>query len=56
MSTTIHAHIEVKQNGRWLHYANPYVEQDYVLFDMIANVRHEDPGVMPGNTANQRRR
>lgn len=47
MGTTMHAHIEVRQNGRWLHYANPNVPQNYVLFDMIAGVRNEDPDIIP---------
>lgn len=35
MGTTIHAHIEVKKDNRWLHFAAPHVTQDYLLFAAI---------------------
>lgn len=35
MGTTIHAHIEVKRNGRWLHFGAPNVKTDCLVFAAI---------------------
>lgn len=32
MGTTLHAHIEVKKNNTWFHFAAPDVERNYILF------------------------
>lgn len=42
MGTTMHAHIEVKKDGRWLHYGCPDVRRDYILFACINGTRRED--------------
>lgn len=42
MSTTIHAHIEVKKGDRWLHFAAPFVDKNYLLFAAINGERIED--------------
>ena len=39
MGTTIHAHIEVKRNGTWMHFAAPDIRPDYVLFAFINGER-----------------
>lgn len=35
MGTTMHAHIEVKKNGRWFHFAAPIVPQNYFFFAVV---------------------
>lgn len=35
MGRNIHAHIEVRRDDRWLHYANPIVDRNYTLFDAM---------------------
>lgn len=42
MGTTIHAHIEVKKNNKWLHFAAPNVESNYIVFAAINGERLED--------------
>lgn len=43
MGCDIHAHTEIKVNGRWEHYAAPRIQRDYTLFSLIAGVRrHRD--------------
>lgn len=39
MGTDVHAHFEIKVDGKWLHYSQPRVEQDYLLFEKMAGVR-----------------
>ena len=39
MGCNIHLHVEVRYNGKWEHYAKPYVERWYDLFDIMAGVR-----------------
>ena len=40
MGCDIHLHIEMKVNGKWLHYGCPSVDRDYALFAKMANVRN----------------
>lgn len=42
MGTTIHAHIEVKKNDKWLHYGCPDVKRDYLVFACINGMRKDD--------------
>lgn len=42
MGTTIHAHIEVKKNNTWFHYATPDVNRNYMLFAATNGERLED--------------
>ena len=42
MATTIHAHIEVKKDGKWLHYGNPDVNTNYILFACINGLDKEE--------------
>ncbi len=42
MGTTMHAHIEVKKNGTWLHYACPNVTRNYLFFAFVNGTRKED--------------
>ena len=44
MGCDIHAHAEIKINGRWEHYDQPEFDRDYALFEKMAGVR--------GNIAN----
>lgn len=39
MGCDIHAHTEIKVNGRWEHYRAPCISRDYALFSMMAGVR-----------------
>lgn len=39
MGTDIHAHVEVKVGGKWLHFNAPHVDRDYRLFTKLAGVR-----------------
>lgn len=41
MGTTMHAHIEVKKDDRWLHYGCPDVERDYMVFACINGTRKD---------------
>lgn len=41
MGAMIHAHIEVKKDAQWFHYAAPAFRRDYELFALIAGVRAE---------------
>ena len=49
MGTTMHAHIEVKKDGKWFHYAAPNVLHDYVVYACINGTGREiiDRKVMP---------
>lgn len=40
MGCDIHAHVEIKINGKWHHFGNPYIERSYDLFSRMANVRN----------------
>lgn len=39
MGCDIHLHIEIRVNGIWHHYAAPYVQRWYALFERMAGVR-----------------
>ena len=39
MGCDIHAHFEIKLNGRWEHYSAPQINRNYTLFAHIAGVR-----------------
>lgn len=39
MGCDIHLHIEVKIDGTWQHYANPWVGRSYDLFTLLAGIR-----------------
>ena len=41
MGTTMHAHIEVKLDGNWEHYATPTIEQNYLLYAAVNGVRND---------------
>lgn len=41
MGCDIHAHIEIKVNGKWEHYSVPRIQRRYALFEKIAGVRGE---------------
>lgn len=41
MGCDIHAHIELKINGKWEHYSNPQIKRWYTLFNKIAGVRSD---------------
>lgn len=41
MGATMHAHIEVKKNGIWHHYASPNITRDYLVFACINGTRKE---------------
>lgn len=45
MGRDMHAHIEVKYNGDWYHYAAPSVDRDRSLFDLF--VAHGRTGDIP---------
>ena len=47
MGCNIHAHIEVKHDGNWLHFAAPNVARDYKLFNLIAAVRDQPADCRP---------
>ena len=42
MGCDIHAHIEVKINGKWEHYSTPRIQRWYQLFAKIAGVRNNN--------------
>lgn len=42
MGCTLHAHIEVKHNGKWDHFAAPNVDRNYLLFAVMAGIRKKD--------------
>ena len=44
MGCDIHAHVEIKYAGNWMHYANPRINRWYDLFSLMANVRNEEIG------------
>lgn len=41
MGCDIHLHQEVKVNGKWLHFNEPRVPRNYLLFAIMAGVRHD---------------
>jgi len=43
MGCDIHAHIEVKIEGYWYHYAQIDINRDYNLFSLMGNVRNVNP-------------
>lgn len=47
MGCDIHAHVEVKINGKWEHYNAPYIGRDYELFGNLAGVRRLTTPVVP---------
>lgn len=49
MGTTLHAHIEVKLDGKWQHFAAPCVERNYILFAVLAAVRRQDANAALGH-------
>lgn len=42
MGTTLHAHIEVKADRKWHHFAAPKVDRNYLLFALLNGTRRED--------------
>ena len=40
MGCDIHAHFEIKLNGKWEHYSHPRIFRNYDLFARIAGVRN----------------
>jgi hypothetical protein len=42
MGCDIHAHGEVKINGEWHHWSQPYISRRYSLFARMANVRNHE--------------
>lgn len=42
MGTTMHAHIEVKVDGKWEHFACPCVTRNYLVFACINGMRRDD--------------
>ena len=49
MGCDIHVHTEVKIDGVWHHYGNPWVARNYALFGLMAGVRdgEQEPIVQP---------
>ena len=41
MGCDIHAHLEVKMDGKWEHYSAPDVKRNYKLFSKMAGVRQD---------------
>jgi hypothetical protein len=41
MGCDIHAHVEIRYNGQWEHYATPSISRWYELFGIMAGVRYE---------------
>lgn len=41
MGTTMHAHIEVKKDEKWLHYGCPDVQRNYLVFACINGMRKD---------------
>ena len=39
MGCDIHAHVEIKLNGKWQHYSCPPIQRWYLLFEKICGVR-----------------
>lgn len=39
MGCDIHAHFEIKINGKWEHFSTPRINRNYELFAELANVR-----------------
>ena len=46
MGCDIHAHIEIRFNGKWEHYAIPRIERWYELFGIMACVRGDGPAIV----------
>ena len=46
MGCDIHLHIEIKMDGKWEHYANPWVDRCYALFGVMAGVRGDGPAIV----------
>jgi hypothetical protein len=42
MGCDMHAHIEVKMEGKWRHYSAPSINRNYDFFALIAGVRNYD--------------
>lgn len=41
MGCDIHAHVEIKVDGKWHHYNHPDIGRNYWLFARMANVRND---------------
>lgn len=37
MGASIHMHLEVKKDGRWLHFAAPHMYRDCQFFNLLAD-------------------
>lgn len=46
MGCDIHAHVEIKVNGKWHHYNHPSADRSYTMFARMADVRNDD-GIEP---------
>ena len=46
MGCDIHMHIEIRYNGKWVHYACPSIDRNYTLFGIMAGVRGEGPAIV----------
>jgi hypothetical protein len=46
MGCDIHAHVEIKKDGEWIHWQSLRIERDYDLFEKMAGVRgHDDNAI-----------
>lgn len=41
MGCDIHAHFEIKLNGKWEHFSQPQLDRNYKLFSVMAGVRDD---------------
>jgi len=41
MGCDIHAHFEIKINGKWLHWSQPNIGRNYKVFAKMANIRND---------------
>lgn len=46
MGCDIHAHIEIRYNGKWEHYAMPRIRRNYALFGIMAGVRGDETPIV----------
>lgn len=47
MGCDIHAHVEIKIDGEWLHYSPANIRRNYLAFARMANVRNPFGTVVP---------
>ena len=47
MGCDIHLHTEIKVDGVWHHVATANFERNYALFNFLAGVRGDGPGIAP---------